>query len=71
MGMGINDQPDFKPGDDCDSDDRLAADYDASSIADVHPLWALTVVSAFWLVVWTALFGISEAVLWVASFFAK
>lgn len=54
---------------DFDEDDRLASDYDASSVDDVHPFWALTVVSACWLVVFAAMFGIAEAGRWVLSSF--
>ena len=61
-GIGKNDDNDF------DSDDRLADDWE-SSLADGNPLWALTVVSAFWLVVFVALFGLAEAGRWVLSLF--
>ncbi len=54
---------------DFDEDDRLAADYDASSVDDVHPFLALTVVSACWLVVFFAIFGLAEVGRWVLSAF--
>ena len=49
--------------------DHSEPELESEPLDGLNPFYVLTVVSGVWLVVWTAMFAIVQAVIWVGSFF--